>query len=119
MTEHVHKYLVFLYILTGLTTTAQNDTIRLKNNDILVGEIKSISTGILTIETFYSDKDLKIEFNKVETLSISRKCIITLTNDRRYYGEIRSENSGGLTIILEDGGSERFQLNSILKSLSL
>ena len=114
MTEQIHKYLVIFFILTGLTTSAQNDTIRLKNNDMLVGEIKSISTGILTIETSYSDKDFKIEFNKVKALIISRKCIITLTNDRRFYGKIQSENSGGLKIILEDGGSQRFQLDEII-----
>ncbi|MDX5584921.1 MAG: DUF481 domain-containing protein [Aureibaculum sp.] len=114
MTEHLHKYLLVFIILTGLTTSAQNDTIRLKNNDMLVGEIKSISTGILTIETSYSDKDFKIEFNKVEALSISRKCIITLTNDRRFYGKIEPENSGGLKIILEDGGSQRFQIEEII-----
>jgi len=114
MTEQVHKYLVVFFILTGLTTSGQNDTIRLKNNDMLVGEIKSISTGILTIETSYSDKDFKIEFNKVKALIISRKCIITLTNDRRFYGKIQSENSGGLKIILEDGGSQRFQLDEII-----
>ena len=119
MTEHVHKYLVFFFILTGLTTSAQNDTIRLKNNDILVGNVKSISTGILTMETSYSDKDFKIEFNKVEALSISRKCIITLTNDRRFYGEIHSEKSGGLTILVEDGGSERFQLNELIDLLEV
>jgi len=114
MSEHVNRYLVLLLLLIGLSTSAQNDTIRLKNNDILVGEIKSIFTGILTIETSYSDKDFKIDFNKVVTLSISRKCIITLTNDRRFYGKIQSENSGGLTIILEDGGSQRFQLDEII-----
>ncbi|MCJ7465341.1 MAG: DUF481 domain-containing protein [Maribacter sp.] len=113
MTISIHNYLLLL-LLIGLTTYAQNDTIRLKNNDILVGEIKSLSTGILTMETSYSDKDFKIEFNKVETLSIGRKCFITLTNDRRFYGNIRSENSGGVTIILEDGSSERFQLNELI-----
>ncbi|MCJ7758148.1 MAG: DUF481 domain-containing protein [Gillisia sp.] len=114
MAKCAHNYLICFFILIGLTTSAQNDTIRLKNNDILVGEIKSLSAGILTMETFYSDKDFKIEFNNVEALIINRKCLITLTNDRRFYGKIQSENSGGLTIILEDGSSERFQLNELI-----
>jgi len=114
MTECAHNYLLCFFILIGLTTSAQNDTIRLKNNDILVGQIKSLSTGILTMETSYSDKDFKIEFNKIKTLIISRNCIITLTNDRRFFGKIESDNSGGLTIILEDGSTERFQLTEVI-----
>ena len=65
MIEHAHKYLIVFFILIGSSTVAQNDTIRLINNDILVGEIKSMSKGILTIETAYSEKDFKIEFNKL------------------------------------------------------
>ena len=74
-----------LIIILPFHSFGQNDTIRLKNNDTLVGEIKSLSAGILTIKTSYSDKDFRVEFNKVKALSISRKCIITLTNDRRFY----------------------------------
>ena len=114
MTERAHNYLICLFILIGLTVCAQNDTIRLKNKDIMVGEIKSLSTGILTMETSYSDKDFKIDFNKIKALIISRKCIITLTNDRRFFGKITSDNSGGLTIILEDGSTERFQLTEVI-----
>jgi hypothetical protein len=108
------KLFFIFIIMLPLHGFGQNDTIRLKNNDILVGEIKSLSTGILTIETSYSDKDFKIEFNKIDALSISRKCIMTLTNDRRFYGNLRSETSGELTIILDDGSSTRFQLNELI-----
>lgn len=93
---------------------AQNDTIRLINKDIMVGEIKMISTGILTMETPYSDKDFRVEFNKVEALIINRNCIITLTNDRRVYGKAQSENPGELTIILEDGSTQRFKLYEVI-----
>ena len=56
-----------------MTIGAQNDTIRFKDNTTLTGEIKSLSTGILTMETSFSDKDFKIDFNKVEEINISRK----------------------------------------------
>lgn len=114
MTERAHNYLICFFIMIGLAASAQNDTIRLKNNDILVGQIKSISTGILTMETPYSDKDFRIEYNKVDALIINRICIITLTNDRRVYGKIQSENPGELTIILEDGSTKRFKLAEVI-----
>lgn len=106
-------FFIFIIILP-FHSFGQNDTIRLKNIDNLVGEIKSLSAGILIIKTSYSDKDFRVEFNKVKALSISRKCIITLTNDRRFYGNLRSETSGNLTIILEDGSSKQFQLNELI-----
>lgn len=115
MIEHAHKYLIVFFILIGSSTVAQNDTIRLINNDILVGEIKSMSKGILTIETAYSEKDFKIEFNKLEAINISRKCILTLTNDRIFYGKIRSETPMELTIFLIDGSSQKFQLNELIQ----
>jgi len=106
-------FFIFIIILP-FQSFGQNDTIRLKNNDNLVGDIKSLSAGILTIKTSYSDKDFRVEFNKVKALSISRKCIITLTNDRRFYGNLRSETEGKITIILEDGSSKQFQLNELI-----
>jgi hypothetical protein len=110
---HFKLFYIFL-IVFPLLSFGQNDTIRLKSNDVLVGEIKSLSTGILTMETPYSDKDFRIEFNKIVSLSTSRKCIVTLTNDRRFYGNLRSETSGELTIILQDGSSEQFRLNELI-----
>jgi hypothetical protein len=96
--------------LFNATLEAQNDTIRLKNNNVLFGEIKSLTTGILTMETSYSDKDFKIEFNKVVELSVHKKCIINLTNSRRYYGNIKSEAPGTFTIFFDNGTSEKFEM---------
>jgi len=110
----LYKYLLVFVLLIGVNIKAQNDTIRLKNNNVLFGEIKSLSTGILTMETSYSDKDFKIEFNKVVELNISRKCIINLTDSRRFYGHIKSESPGNFTIYFEDGTSEQFQMNEMI-----
>jgi len=100
---------VFVLLLSG-TIGAQNDTIRVKDNTTLTGEIKGLSTGILTMETDFSDKDFKIEFNKVTEISISRKCILNLTDSRRYYGHIKSNAPGTFTILFEDGTSEDFKM---------
>jgi len=65
-----NKYLLVIMLFMSTVTWAQNDTIQLKNKDLLVGEVKSISKGILIIETGYSDEDFKVEFNKVSGLII-------------------------------------------------
>jgi hypothetical protein len=114
MDTSLYKYLFAFFLLLSLTIEAQNDTIRLKDNTTLTGEIKSLSTGILTMETAFSDKDFKIEFNKVEEIIISRKCIISLTNSRRYYSNIKSETPGTFTLFFEDGTYTQFKMDEMI-----
>lgn len=109
-----NKYLIVVIFLISSITWAQNDTIQLKNKDILVGDVKSVSTGILIIETIYSDEDFKIEFNKVKALIIQRKCLIVLTEGRRRFGNIRTTTPGMVGITLEDGKVEHFKLEEVI-----
>jgi len=113
MDKCLYKYLFAFFLVFSLTIEAQNDTIRLKDNTSLTGEIKSLSTGILTMETAFSYKYFKIEFNKVEEIIISRKCIISLTNSRRYYSNIKSETPGTFTLFFEDGTSTQFKMDEM------
>jgi len=113
MDKCLYKYLFAFFLVFSLTIEAQNDTIRLKDNTSLTGEIKSLSTGILIMETAFSDKDFKIEFNKVEEIIISRKCIISLTNSRRYFSNIKSETPGTFTLFFEDGTSTQFKMDEM------
>lgn len=106
--------IVIVVLLISSIIHAQNDTIQLQNEDILVGEIKSFSTGILIMETSYSDEDFKIEFNKVRSLVIQRKCIIILTEGRRRFGNIKSSAPGMVVITLEDGTAEHFKLEEVI-----
>jgi len=110
MFKSVYIYYFLFVLVFNAALEAQNDTIRLKNNNVLFGEIKSLTTGILTMETSYSDKDFKIEFNKVVEISVHKKCIINLTDSRRYYGNIKSEAPGTFTIFFDDGTSEKFEM---------
>ena len=52
-----------LLFLIPLSIFAQNDSIWMKSNDILVGELKSLSKSVVTFETDYSDKDFKIDYD--------------------------------------------------------
>ena len=114
MFKSAYTYLFVFILLFSLTIDAQNDTIRLKNNYTLVGDIKSLSTGVLTMETSYSDKDFKIEFDKVESIIINEMCILNLTDSRRFYGHIESESPGTFTISFEDGTSQQFNINELI-----
>lgn len=109
-----NKFLIIALLLISSFLSAQNDTISLKNNNILVGEIKALAKGVLTMETSFSDSDFKIEFNKVVGLNIQRKCIIVLTNGRRRFGNVKSNEKGSVEIKTENGTSEQFNLNEII-----
>lgn len=101
----------FLISIWGYT---QNDTIQLKNNNVLAGEIKSISKGVLTFKTSYSDKDFKIKFHKVKGLVVQRKCLVILTRGRRRFGNIKTDNGGNIIIRLEDNSIESFNLDEVI-----
>ncbi len=111
---NVNTYLIIIVLLIGAVLSAQNDTIQLKNNDVLVGEVKSLSKGIMVLKTTYSDKDFRIEFNEVKGLIIQRKCLLTLTNGRRRFGNIRTDIEGVVTITLEDHTTETHKLEEVI-----
>ena len=88
---------VLLYSLQAL---AQRDSLVLKNHDVIVGELKSMDRGIVTIETDYSDKDFKIEWNGISEIYSESKFLITLTDGERFTGPIYT--SEGSMIFIND-----------------
>lgn len=92
---------------------SQNDTIQLKNNDVIAGEVKSLDKGVLTLKTSYSNKDFKIDFDEVKGLKIERKCLVILTDGRRRFGNLKTDEEG-LIIILIDNNIERYRLEEII-----
>jgi len=108
------NYIIVFVLFISIIGNAQNDTIHLKNNNVLFGELKSLSKGILVIETEYSDKDFRVEYNKIVGLNIERKCIIILTNGRRRFGFIKTNDEGIVEITDEGGNVEQYKLNEVV-----
>ena len=106
--------IVVCLLFVPLSVSSQNDTITLKSGDKLAGEIKLIAKGVLKMETTYSDKDFMIEYNKVNKLSIQRKCLIILTDDRRRFGYIKSKTNGKITITLDNNLQEEYAISEII-----
>lgn len=113
MLKSTCKYIIVFVFMTSSILQAQNDTIRLKNNDVIVGEVKSFRTGVLTFKTSYSEEDFKIDFNDVIGLNVQRKYHVILTNGRRRLGFIKTDTSGMIIITLEDGSVEQFNLDEV------
>ena len=87
----MNKLILFVFAI-GLSfqAFAQTDSLILKNKDLIIGEIKSMDRGVLTIETDYSDSDFKITWDGISQLYSKTKYLITLTNGKRYNGTINS-----------------------------
>lgn len=100
---------IFWLLLFGLffrAVSAQNDTIVLKNKNIIVGELKQLSSNVLTVETAYSNKDFLIEYDKVVSLILENRYSIVLSNGVRLYGNVKSAKPNNALITLYNSSME-------------
>jgi hypothetical protein len=95
----IKKVFLFLsFVIYSNYAFSQADTLVLSNNDLIVGEIKSLDKNIVLIETDYSDVDFKITWNKIKRLYSQTNYLITLSDGTRYNGRIRSLNDSIIEI---------------------
>jgi hypothetical protein len=97
--------LLITVFLVGLSiqAVAQADSVVFRNGNYVVGEIKSMTRNVLKIETDYSDEDFAVEWDGIREIYSKTHFLITLSNGNRYNGTIRSNTSGGIDIITDDG----------------
>ncbi len=110
------KFILSLMILlvSVQLVTSQNDTIKVKNGNVIYGEIKKLRSSVITIETPYSDSDFQVEFPQVTEIHIQRLCFIVLTGGVRRTGHIKSEEPNQFTLTLQDGTKEVYPLSSLV-----
>ncbi len=81
---------LFLIVFSSFS---QNDTIITFDNQVLVGEVKEMSRGVITLETSYSDSDFKIEYLKIKEIISDRTFRFNLANGDRLFGTISVDTS--------------------------
>ena len=87
--------LLFTIAAKASKVNAQTDSLILINKDVIVGELKSLDKGVVTIETDYSKSDFTIEWKKVKEIYSKTSFIITLKDARRINGFFHSIDSTG------------------------
>jgi len=97
----------------------QNDTLRLKNNDMIVGDLKSMDRGVLTIEPSYSDSDFKITWEDILEVNAQQRYLITLSNGQRINGRFKSQGEGKIFIDNEEGEDLVVNLDDIVNIKSV
>lgn len=105
---------LFVLFAIHCTNYAQNDTLRLNNGDVIVGDLKSMDRGVLTIEPSYSDSDFKITWESIKEMKANQRYLITLSDGGRINGTFRSAGEGKIFIDNENGEDLTVDQNDIV-----
>lgn len=97
-----HLLLVVVSLFTLLYTNAQQDTLIAEDNTLLVGEIKEMDLGVISIETSFSDEDFKIEWLKVKQIISKESFRFTTTEGMRYFGTVEEDTTENILIINDE-----------------
>ncbi|MDX1761050.1 MAG: DUF481 domain-containing protein [Christiangramia sp.] len=110
--HRINILIVFLsFVYSGI---AQSDSLVFTNNNIMVGEVKSLDKGVITIETDYSDSDFKIEWEKVSKLHSESSYLINLTDGRRLNGTISTADYPNWEIYRVNGDTVKVERDDIV-----
>lgn len=97
----------FLLLITCVAVHAQQDSLLLDSNTLIIGEIKSMNKGVLVIETNYSDSDFNIEWLKTKNIYTKSVFLISLVDGSRVVGSLRSNEDNTITITNREGVVEK------------
>src|SRR5436189_6388942 len=98
--------LISFCLLFVIAIQAQKHSLILKNGNVIVGEIKSMDKGVLTIETPYSKNDFTIELSGIKEIYSSTSFLVTLKDGERINGTFRSADGGKKIIITSTEGNQ-------------
>lgn len=96
-----------LFFAMKTSLFAQNDTIKLSNNDVLIGEFIRMGKSVLTFSTPYSDSDFLIKWSEVKEFYSPRIFIVSLNSGERFTTTIDSDRSNSKQVILYEKGTKR------------
>lgn len=118
-TQTNHMYIQTLTVLAVFFIStfiwAQNDSIRLRNNDLIVGEIKTLSKSVLTFKTSYSEDDFKIDFDDVVSINTNELFVIQLIDREQITGNMKPISKDSVRIINHEGKSFDTGIRKIIK----
>ena len=105
---------LMIITLWSLESLAQNDTLILNNQDVIVGEIKEMNRGILTIETDYSDSDFQIEWEKIARIISTQKYTVSTTEKELLTDAVISTPAPGKLKIVALEGTREVAIDDIV-----
>ena len=107
--------LIIAFYFTQSYLFAQRDSLVFKNGNIIVGGIKSMDKGALTIETDYSKTNFSIKWAELEKIYSKNSFLITLKSGERLRGTLSSTDSvKQVSIETEDGKKMLAMLDDVI-----
>lgn len=112
----VNEFFISLSLLLfpNFFLIAQSDSLILSNGDKIVGEIKNMSSGVVTIETDYSDSDFKIEWEKIKELYTDQLYTVVLTDKSVLTGSKVETTTPGKLKVSDDYITREVDVNDIV-----
>lgn len=99
---------------------AQNHKVYTSNGDVLIGEMKSMQSGVLEFDTDYADSKFQIDWEEVTGLEIDRDHLIYTDDGDRYKASlIPLLGEGRLTRLITEEGEITMSLDKIVEIVSL
>ncbi len=93
-----------IFFLCFSSLRSQHDSLVFNGSHILVGEVKEMSKGVLTVETDYSDSDFKIDWEKVQEFYSDQLYTLSLTDRSLWTGaKLFSPKPGQIRIDAREG----------------
>lgn len=90
---------IFLLLANFNSIYAQNDSLLLENNNSIVGELKKMEKGVVTMKTAYSDSDFKIKWKEIKKISTKSEYLISIRKGKLYNGKLYSKVNDTVSII--------------------
>ena len=104
LNKRVHFLLTSAILLCFVAAiTAQTDSLILSNGNVMVGEMKSMSQGVLIMKTPYSKVDFNVKWIEVRRVYTKNRFLIALADGRRM-NSILNTNKAGLLVIEDEYG---------------
>ena len=110
----MHVITIIAFIIVAHPVFSQHDSLILKNKDVIVGEIKSLDKGVLTIETGYSKSDFTVEWSGIKEIYSKTTFLVTLKDGSRINGAFRSDSLNKIIITDNEGKKTETTLENIV-----
>jgi len=108
-----------LLFLFGMTlnifeANALSDSLILNNNNVIVGEVKSMDRGVVIIETDYSKEDFRVEWGGIKEIYTTSFFIITISDGTRLNGRLQGGSSGKISIKTNDDSLREYKKEELV-----
>ncbi len=101
-----------------VTDPVKNDTLYVRNGDIVTGEFRQLARGLVTFKTD-AMATVSVKWTRVLTAKTDKQFEINLSDGRRYYGGLRPSQTAGRVTILGESDTLEVAVRAIVDMVRL